>query len=346
VSYVGNPFQHDVFVSYAHAERETDETMLRNWCQSLADRLRVRLATALNPTVDSNSKFSMFIDDRSLVAGDDLSAKLRYLAEHSAILLVLMSPVYARKSWCLDELHWFLGQAAKDGRGREHCVPLRIQPLASAAWPDSLRDHRGSLPVYLDFADEDTGLPFDDFDGAPGRDLLRKALVQIKSKLEDLRGRLEARRAFEREAMLERNGSLDRHIVYLHAPSSDRAAWQAAVSLLDDLAVVVPDELPTAADDDALLQRHRVARLKELRECAALLMLRASNSETFRHELMTFYRDLQQLYQDTRRRLPWAIVDQVGGSLPIAERFRVPRFIDDDWPKRVLQLWKSERDAP
>ena len=65
----------------------------------------------------------MFLDDRSLNAGDDLTAKLRDRAERSAILLVLMTPLYPKKSWCLDELHWFLDRAAKDGRGREHCMP-------------------------------------------------------------------------------------------------------------------------------------------------------------------------------------------------------------------------------
>ena len=110
------------------------------------------------------------------------------------------------------------------------------------------------------------------------------------------------------------------------------------MALLDEAAVVLPDELPTLSADDALLQRQREARLKELRECAALLMLRARDSETFRFELMAFYSDLQQLYQSTQRRLPWAIVDRVGGPLPLAERFRVPRLTDEDWHRRVPEL--------
>ena len=59
LSFVGEPFQHDVFVSYAHAERETDKTLIRDWSQKLADRLRTLLASALNPTVSDGSKNSI-----------------------------------------------------------------------------------------------------------------------------------------------------------------------------------------------------------------------------------------------------------------------------------------------
>ena len=135
-------------------------------------------------------------------------------------------------------------------------------------------------------------------------------------------------------------------MIYLHAHPTDRQAWEAAVALLDQNAVVMPEELPTPAADDALLQRQRDARLAELRECAALLLLRGSDSETFRAELMAFYRDLQQVYQTTRRRLPWAIVDRIGGPLPLAERFRVPRLTGDDWPAHVAQLLRPLPAAP
>jgi hypothetical protein len=340
VSFVGAPFQHDVFVSYAHAERETDESMIRDWSQKLAIRLRTLLSSALNPSVTDGSKFDLFLDDRGLRAGDDLTVTLRDRAERSAILLVLMSPLYPRKSWCLDELHWFLDRAAQDGRGREHCLPVRIQPLPDAAWPQRLKDERGALPVYLDLADPETGLPLDNLETAPASDVVRKAMIQIKGRLEELRRLLEARRAFAAEV------PLDRQIVYLHAHPTDRKAWEAAVVLLDQAAIVLPDDLPAPAADDALLQRRREVRLKELRECAALLMLRASDSESFRFELMAFYRDLQQVYQATRRRLPWAIVDRVGGPLPLAERFRVPRLTGDDWPAHVARMVQPTPESP
>jgi hypothetical protein len=177
LSFVGEPFQHDVFVSYALAERETDETHIRDWSQKLAGRLRTLLASALNPTVADGSRFDLFVDDCSLKIGNDLTATLQDRAERSAILLVLMSPLYPRKSWCLDELHWFLDRAAQDGRGREHCLPVRIHPIPDAAWPQRLKDERDALPVYLDLTDAETGLPLDDLDAPPAKDPVRKALI-------------------------------------------------------------------------------------------------------------------------------------------------------------------------
>ena len=61
---------------------------------------------------------------------------------------------------------------------------------------------------------------------------------------------------------------------------------------------------------------------------------------------MAFYTDLQRLYQTTQRRLPWAIVDRVGGALPLADRFRVPRLTDDDWPQRIPELIASATGRP
>ena len=151
---------------------------------------------------------------------------------------------------------------------------------------------------------------------------------------------MQARRAKDQQA------SFDRQIVYLHADPDDSDAWNAAVALLDEAAVVLPDQLPAMAGDDALLQRQREARLKELRECAALLLLRARDSETFRFELMASYTDLQRLYQSTQRRLPWAIVDRVGGPLPLADRFRVARLTDDEWHQRVKELIRPAPAGP
>jgi hypothetical protein len=85
LSYVGTPFDYDVFVSYAHAEAETKAPLTRDWSRYVAGRLRDLLATALN--VDSGSPGSdaqVFFDDRVLVSGQPLTQTLRAKAERSA----------------------------------------------------------------------------------------------------------------------------------------------------------------------------------------------------------------------------------------------------------------------
>ena len=91
MSYVGEPFEYDVFVSYAHAENETGAAMLRDWSKHVADRLRDRLATALNPDAKPSSAVQVFLDDRVLRSGDPLTGTLREKVQRSALLLILMS---------------------------------------------------------------------------------------------------------------------------------------------------------------------------------------------------------------------------------------------------------------
>ena len=245
--------------------------LIRDWSQRLAASPAGLLASALNPTVDDGSRFDMFLDDRSLQAGDDLTAKLRQQAERSAILLVLMSPLYPKKSWCLDELHWFLDQAAKDGRGREHCVPLRIQPLPDAALarPAQGRARRAAglsrLRRHRDRA------AAGDLDAPPAKDLVRKAQIQIKGKLEELRRRW--RRAGR--ATRSRRSHRSARSLYLHAQPDDARHGTRRSSELDEAGRRLPAELPARRRTIRSCSVSARRRLKELRDCAALLLLRA-----------------------------------------------------------------------
>jgi TIR domain len=118
LSYVGEPFDYDVFVSYARAEVETKAPLVRDWSKHIAGRLRDLLATALNVEGGApESEIQVFFDDRVLVSGQLLTQTLREKAQRSALLLVLMSPFYPKKkTWCLDELEWFFEKLAQDGR--------------------------------------------------------------------------------------------------------------------------------------------------------------------------------------------------------------------------------------
>ena len=104
MSYVGEPFEYDVFVSYAHAIATTETSLIRDWSRFVAGHVQELLATALN--VEGSGKIQVFLDDRVLSSGQPLTQKLRDKAQRSALLLVLMSPLYPTSSWCVDELDW------------------------------------------------------------------------------------------------------------------------------------------------------------------------------------------------------------------------------------------------
>ena len=96
MSYVGEPFEYDVFVSYAHAEAETKAPLIRDWSKHVAGRLRDLLATALDVDAPPGSEVKVFLDDRGLVSGQPLTETLRDKVQRSALLLVLMSPLYPK----------------------------------------------------------------------------------------------------------------------------------------------------------------------------------------------------------------------------------------------------------
>ena len=258
LSFVGEPFQHDVFVSYAHAERETDETLIRDWSQKLADRLRTLLASALNPTLSDGSSFDLFLDDRSSPRRRP-DRDLRDRAERSAILLVLMSPLYPRKTGASTSCTGSL-RAAQDGRGREHCLPVRIQPLPDAAWPQRLKDERGRAPRLYRFRRRGDRPAAGRSRHPAGQGPCPQGSDPDQGPAGGPAAAARARRAFDSEFSLTGTGLPPR-------PPQDREAWQAAVALLDPSRSCCPDELPTPAADDALLQRQRESRLS--RACAS-----------------------------------------------------------------------------
>src|SRR5262249_60179142 len=121
MSYVGAPFDYDLFVSYAHAEAETKAPLIRNWSRHCAGRIRELLATALNVESDlSGSEVQVFFDDRVLVSGQPLTQTLREEVQRSALLLVLMSRLYPNTRWCMNELESFFKHTSHDLTAREN----------------------------------------------------------------------------------------------------------------------------------------------------------------------------------------------------------------------------------
>ena len=338
MSYVGSPFEYDVFLSYAHAETETDAPVIREWSKYIATRLRDLLASALNPSVDSNYRINFFIDDRVLVSGQPLPETLRENVERSALLLVLMSPLYPKKHWCIQELDWFLAQAGRDGRGQQHCVVLRTQDLSPDTWPTQLTDGRGEPVFFHDLANADTELPLgaenENFDVQELKDAIRKIFIEIKGKLKELKKQIGARRLYEQTVTPP-----DQPVVYLHARVEDLSTWEMTRAELARTAIVNPDSLPIPIEDDALLRRHRDQRIREYSFCDAIVLLRARSDDAMRIEVMAAYKDRQQIFQDRHLNIPWAILDRIGTELPVAATYRIPRVIakGPDWPNRLLQ---------
>jgi hypothetical protein len=338
LSFIGEPFEYDIFVSYAHADAETEAPDMHLWSRYVAERLRDGLAAALN-SGDPTSAVKVFLDDRVLRSGDPLTETLREKVQRSALLIVMMSPLYPKKMWCLDELKWFFAQAAQDGRGQRHCTVLRIQLLHNTAWPKQLKDERGNPVVFRDFADSATGLPqgLDDREAPALKSAIRDTHIELLKKLKELRAQREARRDYQQQAVVPEPVQ---PVLYLHAQPQELPQWVETRTELEPRAIVHPDSLPEPAADDSLQQRQSEQRLREYTWCDGIVLLRAgAPDELLRIEVMAAYKDRQRLYQQRHRNIPWAIVDRLGDAPPVYSAYRVPcvAAAGQDWPDRLVR---------
>jgi hypothetical protein len=347
MSFVGHPFEYDLFVSYAHAETETESPLMRDWSRFVAGELCELLATAINPGSPPDSRFKMFLDNRELVSGLPLTGTLRDAVQRSALLLVIMGPLYPSKSWCLDELRWFFEKMAEDGRDQQHCIVIRIQPLADDSWPSQLRDEQNDPVHFKDFVGQGTDLPIGISNYKDP--LLTQAIlgvhIETLNKLKSLRKQMQARRDFGKTQPPPLHP-----VLYLQSSQPYMMdVWEKVRNALNSRAIVNPDAPPGPITNDALLQRQRDLRLKEYTLCDGLVLLRAHNGDEIKLEIMAAYKDRQRLYQQTRVILPWAIVDELPEDTPhVAKTYGVPCVKTNmaDWPDRIIRELGLESETP
>lgn len=202
--------------------------------------------------------------------------------------------------------------------------------------------------------DHDAGLPigFDNYDLPALKEAIRETQIELRGKLEELRAQFEERRAYQQAAVPPLQP-----VLYLQARRQHLSDWQATRAELEPHVIVTPDSLPETVGDDALLQQQRDARLGEYAECDGLVLLHAGTDETFRIEVMAAYKDRLRLFQQRRRNIPWAIVDQRGDLRcendgdrppPVYSAYRIPcvTVTNPNWPKHLMRTLGLEVSQP
>jgi hypothetical protein len=96
-------FEHDIFVSYAHADNVQGERV-----SAFHRDLVQRLITRLGARAFHKPQEWVFFDRSGLKAGDEFSPKLERSARRSAVMISLISPSYLQAPFCIHETEWFL----------------------------------------------------------------------------------------------------------------------------------------------------------------------------------------------------------------------------------------------
>ena len=146
-------YEHDIFVSYAHAEA------LNDWSKRLVEEARKLVAAGLGLRQAKDVDLWM---DYKISGNAPLTGQLRDKVEKAGVLLVLMSEWYLESSWCRDELGWFF-DAVRQKRADRPVFVVRVRATDHSLWPDVFKDERGHPLIGYDFVrdaeDNSLGLP-------------------------------------------------------------------------------------------------------------------------------------------------------------------------------------------
>jgi TIR domain-containing protein len=147
-------YTHDIFVSYAHGPeaqgRYSGErhNLLSEWTHRFVDDLSAQIDFNLSQVAfpGREKPRAAFFMDPDLKNSGSLTENVKTEAMNSALLLVVMSPLYLQSKWCTDEIEWFL--AAKTDENPElnrfgRIFVARIFPTDHKAWPRGLKDEIG-----------------------------------------------------------------------------------------------------------------------------------------------------------------------------------------------------------
>lgn len=339
MAYLGKPFGHDLFVSYAHGRAERrGVNRLKHW----SERLKEEIDGEIVDLLPEFEPLDIFIDDQ-LDPTKPLTEQLRGEVSQSGLLLVIMSEHYLNSAWCKDDREWFEEEVKRRGSSGGLVLVVRVQPTDHTKWPDCLKDERGHVVIGFQFhpnpkSDDELVQPH----GWP------EPLLQDRSYYEEL-GKLasiitqrlrQLRRAQELEAKARRP-RVEIHIkgkpnIYLQAPSLAAEAWAEAKALLEGAGCrVLP--LPVIGADLVAMQTARKDRLKILsNQVHALCLLRAPQANGIEREIEAVASDRAAL-QVFDIDLPCAIIDRGGGGVARASELGIDTIEaqDENW---LLQL--------
>ncbi|MCP4769037.1 MAG: TIR domain-containing protein [Gammaproteobacteria bacterium] len=118
-SFLGSPFEWDVFISYSHGKTppHESESQLRCWTTAFVSALTEDLHHALNspvsdpestvvapnPDLAESVEVKIWYDLANIDGNDTLTKQLREGVQKSSLLVIVMTPDYLGSRWCHGE---------------------------------------------------------------------------------------------------------------------------------------------------------------------------------------------------------------------------------------------------
>jgi hypothetical protein len=334
MSFVGEPYTNDVFISYSHGDvHGTGDTNFKQWSRCFWRELRREFESD-----DDLPGLTIFFDssDRPNEGVDpfiSLDPHLEERASNAAVFMPLISPRYLKSEWCLRELKWWREAQEKrrlDTRGR--LAPVLIwgaPPAGMVSWQEALKEIGLSQLTGINFFPPDKARlrpqPF----GWPGvgeRVEDQRFYEPLLTAVGYLKHHLVEFKSIVSEGSAETAPTVGDDVkpsIYLHGRSDDPDNWERAADELSKAGFPVSPDAPEPIETDAAKrEKIREARVSTMSTCDALLVLGPQDNATFNEELMILGKHDRQLAIDraqrvlglAAKRLPCGVVDTVSDA--------------------------------
>jgi hypothetical protein len=335
--FLGEPFAHDLFVSYSHgAFKGQHDPDLKLWSEKFARDLRAELAAS-----DEFEDISVFLDengraDENVDETAPLPAHLEERVSSSALLVVLMTPHYLRSKWCHQELESWSRQNLPDTLGAgSRIFVCKVLPTDPTHWPQELPPAVGYLAYDQD---KDTSRPLAWRDSRRDLDDYYNLLIDLSG---DVMQRLRAIKEILdehrwQEAQRRKLDAPMGGILFLHGRPDAAAAWHQACDRLQDAGFYVVPDRPTPIAPDGGLDPEYQAQLVQ---SDGVLLLGAEDGPAIDTDIVVIGRNCRNLAAASKPFLPCAVLNLAGEPLRTPRRLRNAKNLRMGWIDATNNHW-------
>ncbi|MBN6774203.1 molecular chaperone Tir [Pseudomonas granadensis] len=347
MSYVGDPFVHDLFISYSHGYDEgLGVGHLQPWSAAFAKELEKELRAEpkirnqLTIFCDGNYRLGQGVDPMA-----PLTEQLREHIGRAALLIILMSPDYLRSTWCADERKWWYEhQLDLEPTCKERIAVVRIWPTEDDPWPKLLTDTRDNPLVGFNFHapifGEERPLGWVDMPafGSDFKKAILNIVARIYPKLVALKQKADERARLKTE--IEKLSDDMGQTIYLHGRAEYFDIWQkAALALTDAGFSVTPGKLDLRRDPRDL-QDSREQRVELMATSDAVLIIGTDDNHALDADLVVVGKhDRQSARARCNRLLPCGLLNTVGTDIATPVRKATARILQTDWLDATKEPW-------
>jgi hypothetical protein len=340
--FLGEPFQHDLFVSYSHgAFPDEHNSALKAWSQKFANDLREELRgtpefKAISLYLDESDRSDENVDRTAQLTG-----LLGDRVANSALFTLLMTPHYLRSKWCCQEFDWWSTKHLPDALGAGGRVYVcRVRPSDQTSWPEPIKDVVGYFCYDRD-EDPDKARPFTWLGSTEYLDQYAKLLIDIAGdmmkRLRAIKAILEERRRQEEQARKYATGC--GQILFLHGRPQAATAWDEAFDRLQNAGFfVVPDKPVPLGADGGLDPEYQT----QLVNSDGVLLLGAEDGPAIDTDIIVIGRNFRNLAAASKPFLPCAVLNLAGEPLRTPRRLRNARILRMGWIDSTLNDWPMQ----